>query len=314
MGVSTRQLLTLLLTVLLAVGIALFIAESRCRNRTDLILQKQAQAQQCTSSTLQMRSEAEREFYRAVQENNGQNPRVFFNRTVLEEVLLLIVSGAVVHKRVAASRTSWLSQFPNVRIVTDTGSPLLGNLSTVIVTSSNLLSVFTSGHALAQDRFGAALLYAASLNTTASARFRWVLMVDDDAYVSAAGLTRLLPQLSSDENAFYGNINCGGLCGGGGVLFPLQVLQTVQSQLQQCGWQPLYDTRLGPCLGDAVKATHRPEFFTHPPEYYCTDGSLTFACPPRPQGIVAFPVTFHYVTEPHQLWNNEKAGQCFFPC
>jgi hypothetical protein len=89
-------------------------------------------------------------------------------------------------------------------------------------------------YAEAQSRFLRALAQAGQTQLPQSVR--WVLLVDDDVFVHADNLAKLTGSLEESHSMYYAEGPCGenrrSACGGGGILFPLHVLQRTAVRLR----------------------------------------------------------------------------------
>lgn len=235
------------------------------------------------------------------------------NDLALRSVVILCNTGTVHHvDRARLAMKTWASLLPDPRqVVFLTDANDTSSLFHPYQGVSFALSPKLSGYQNAQQRFGAGLLWAA--RRTWPAHIRWLLLVDDDAYVvvpSLASLIRRLDALGLPPNHVFGEVQCGpsNICGGAGVLFTLNALRKAQHHLASCSWLPYYDVQISGCLRNAgLHLMHMLQFCGGPSKSVCSGRHKV----PRVPDMV----TFHYaVDEMTELHQRVLSGKNALPC
>ena len=90
------------------------------------------------------------------------------------------------------------------------------------------------GWVIAQSRF------LASIVTQPIGDDSWLFLFDDDAFVNAPEIDKLISSVNSKESAIYGQMQCAKACGGAGILFSPSMLKALREVSSYN--QPLCDT------------------------------------------------------------------------
>jgi hypothetical protein len=132
---------------------------------------------------------------------------------------------------------SWAQAFPSDRVVFASEKPSDALLPyQVWVFPHNQRAVAdrkAKEYSEAQGRFMRALAHAAEVFKD---RVRWVLLVDDDAFVHAKNLESFISKADESRPVYYGQGTCGGnhSCGGGGLLISMKILQKAANHMKNC--------------------------------------------------------------------------------
>ncbi|UJR24622.1 hypothetical protein I4U23_005996 [Adineta vaga] len=139
----------------------------------------------------------------------------------------------------------------------------------------------------------------------------WIMVMDDDTFVSPSNLNRLASEYDSQQSLMIGQRTCKvGFCGGGGYLISKAVFIQLPSFVKNCrGRSELIesDQFVPNCIRKRIKVEliDRKEFNSQPPEFY----SLPLGIKDHPYGF-GRAVTFHYMTPAEKyvsLWRLHQA-------
>ncbi|CAF1482559.1 unnamed protein product [Adineta ricciae] len=140
---------------------------------------------------------------------------------------------------------------------------------------------------------------------------KWIVVMDDDTFISPPNLNILVSQYDSQHLLIIGQSTCGiGFCGGAGYVISRGVFRQFPSFIHKC--RPLpgiaeSDQFIPLCIKNRTKVefVNRKEFNSQPPEFYSTD----FGYKDHPDGF-GQAVSFHYIRPGEKyvaLWRLHQA-------
>ncbi len=162
--------------------------------------------------------------------------------TITEVAVLVNTCQSLIHVRAKLVANSWAKSFPSDRLVFASEKPsndLLPHEVWVFphnlapARSNSPQDLKSKAYAEAQGRFLRALAKASEVFASS---VKWVLLVDDDAFVHAKNLLSFLVKLNESKPVYYAEGTCGGnhSCGGGGLLISMVILQKAAVQMKNC--------------------------------------------------------------------------------
>jgi len=142
------------------------------------------------------------------------------------------------------------------------------------------------GWVIAQSRFLASIVLQQFEEDS------WLFLFDDDAFVNAPEVDKLISSVDPSEPAVYGKMTCALACGGAGILISpsmLKVLRENKQILEDLPPRMAYDKHLSSVIKKLNLGTlkHDDRFSSQPPTAY---GSL------KKQPAISF----HYIGETHK--------------
>ncbi|CAF3424781.1 unnamed protein product [Rotaria sp. Silwood1] len=144
------------------------------------------------------------------------------------------------------------------------------------------------------------------------AEIKWLMVMDDDTFVSPPNLRLVLSDYDSQQPLMIGNVCGNRFCGGAGYVFSRALFEKFPPFILSCypnkpdGYS---DMIVSQCIikKAGVQPTDRREFNTRPPDHYTTPDVLAA----RPDGF-GRAATFHYLRSPKNYLDLWKLHQAFY--